>query len=122
MFRAKAAGRPLAGRTGAALGVKLVYLTENNIVIIILGRWFIGLRLTVEAAGTAKRGKCFHTENMGFPLGMGTGRLESKVLFTLVCGMLWTASGLRAIRKLCIAGDFGDTQCSQSMNRGSASM
>jgi hypothetical protein len=29
----------------------------------------MGLRLSVDAAGTAKIGKCFHTGNMGFPYG-----------------------------------------------------
>jgi hypothetical protein len=49
------------------MGINLIYLAENNVVVLEWRRLFMGTRLSVEAAGTAKIGKCFHTGNMGFP-------------------------------------------------------
>jgi hypothetical protein len=47
------------------------YLTETNVITIEWRRRFMGSRLSVEAAGSAKRGKCFHTGNTGFPCRLG---------------------------------------------------
>jgi hypothetical protein len=45
------------------------YVDENNGIGVELVRQITKSRLSAEAAGTAKIGKCFHTGNIGFPLG-----------------------------------------------------
>jgi hypothetical protein len=45
------------------------YIAESRLVRLKLGRDGGWGTVSGEAAGTAKTGKCFHTGNMGFPLG-----------------------------------------------------
>jgi hypothetical protein len=51
--------------------VDFFYLNENNGIVVEWHRRFMEPGLFMEAAGSAKRGKCFHTGNMGFPQGGG---------------------------------------------------
>jgi hypothetical protein len=76
------------GRKGrGGIGGDFFYLDENNWLGLEWRNRFMGLRLSVDAAGTAKIGKCFHTGNMGFPHRDGT---ERQCFLTLVLRRSWS--------------------------------